>query len=535
VALTAVAGREPGGGWGVPAIVRVLLFGTLSAILLGLLVAAGVLVRERRGHPAGMSPEVVDDDGPPSSDAATTVRWRQPLPTVTVSACAPRAGWACWRGRLRLSAEVIRGWRARRDQDGVQGSTTEAVYGVELAGPKTEARSGLGTDMGGAGHALDDSDEEMATDGDDEANDVPLPPDADYRAFFVVRLVRREDGEYTAASDEVAAAGEASVALHDDGSFEIHAPPGRYGIEVVSSDGYLAGGRDDVLAVAGDVEDALDLALVPTVALAGRVLDQDGVLLAATVTVARVGAHDTTGLIGDGAFRFDDLRPGPYQVTAEAGDSRTTATFLAPMDDIVLHLPRTGAGLVILPRGPDGRCPRAGVVAAPHGRDASPAVNAPARTRAQRWRRTYSADCQAVIESAAPGSEWDLLVTALEPKPIEARVQFGFGAPAAPVCLRPGCATDTAALQLVAIDPEGLPIENSATVTASGPGGPAVGSTIARLATGLPANQGITLEVRAGGMALQRQLWLLPGVNRLVVPFPAPPADLSDDDVGQVQ
>jgi len=515
--------------------VRVLLLGTLSAILLGLLIAAGALVRERRGRPPETPVEDLDDDAPPSTDAATAVRRRQPLPTVTVSACAPRLGWACWRGRLRLTSDVIRGWRAHRAEEGVSASTSDLVYALRVASAKTESGSGLAVAARGTGHVLDDSDDDTATDDDDEADDGPLPPDADYRAFFVVRLFRTDDGDDRAASDEVAKVGAASIALHDDGSFEIHAPPGRYGLEVVSRDGYLAGGRDDVLAVAGDVEDGLDLALMPTVALGGRVLDQDGVLLAATVTVARVGADDVTASMGDGTFRFDDLRPGPYQVTAEAGDNRTTATFWAPMEDIVLHLPRTGAGLLILPRGPDGRCPHAGVLATPHGRDAGTAVGAPAPRPAQRWRRTYSADCQAIIEPAAPGSEWDLLVTAAETKPIEARVQFGFGAPLTPVCVRPGCATDTAALQLVPIDSEGRPMASTATVLASGPGGPAVGSIIAQLASGLSANQGLTLELRAGAMALQRQLWLLPGVNRLVVQFPVQAADVSDEDVWQVQ
>ena len=272
-------------------------------------------------------------------------------------------------------------------------------------------------------------------------------------------------------------------------------------------------------------------------ALAGRVLDEDGVLVPSTVSLAPVRGDGITVTMGDGTFRFGELEPAAFRLTAEAGENQTTATFVAPMNDIVLRIARPSAGLLILPPGPDGRCGHATVLATPHARGAVPSSGAtsPANMIARRWRRTSTLGCQAVIEPAAPGSAWDVLVIGIEPKPIEAQVQFGFGSPAAPVCLRAGCSTDTAALRLVSIDAEGRELDAIATVLASAPGGPAVGSTISRLATVLPANQGITIEVRAGALALQRQLWLLPGVNRAVVQFPRPATELMDGDAAASQ
>jgi len=51
----------------------------------------------------------------------------------------------------------------------------------------------------------------------------------------------------------------------------------------------------------------------------------------------------------------------------------------------------------------------------------------------------------------------------------------------------------------------------------------------------LPANQGLTVEVRAGTSALTRQVWLLPGLNRVVVQFPRPAAALTDGDETELQ
>ena len=505
---------------------RVFLLGTLSAILLGLLVGGGTLVRARRGHVAVPLPEVAEDDVPVASGAASVVRRREPLPAVGVAGCAPRAGWACWRGRLRLSAEVVRGWRARRAVEGVLSSTGDVADGAESARQATGSSGDSPADEVGP----DD-----VGDSDDEAE--LLPPDRDFRAFFVVRLFRTDDGDDTADTDDVADGGAAAVTLHDDGAFEVHAPPGRYGLEATSRDSYLAGGRDALIAVAGDVQDGLDIVLAPTVVLAGRVVDEDGVLVPSMVTVAPVGGDGMTETMGDGTFRFDDLRPGPYRITAQAGENRaTTATAFAPLENLVLHVPRASAGLLILPPGPDGRCGRARVLATPHRADAAASATSLAGAiTAARWRRMPTAGCQAVIEPAAPGSGWDVLVTGLETRPIEAQVQFGFGAPVAPVCLRAGCPTDTAALQLISIDVEGRDVAATATVSASGPGGPATGSIVQHLTAGLPANQGLTVEVRAGTSALTRQVWLLPGLNRVVVQFPRPAAALTDGDEAELQ
>lgn len=383
-----------------------------------------------------------------------------------------------------------------------------------------------------ADDAANDDDESAADDAD-----APLPPDAGFRAFFSIRIFRTDGQAGGMDSEGVAGDGDSPVTLHDDGSFEVHLPPGRYGLEATSNDGYLAGGRDIVNAGAGDAEDGLDVVLDPTVVLAGRVLDEDGVLVPATVTVSRVGSDGSAVTSGDGTFRFDELRPGLFQVTAETGeDQPATGTFFAPTDNVVLHVARAGAGLLILPRAPDGRCVRAGVTAA--RREQNPSSGAPKavpRLGAKvRWRTRFR-DCQVVIEPVAPGSEWDLLVTLIESTPIGARVRFGYESPAAPICLRAGCPTAVAALQVVPIDVDGHVIALAATVIDSPPGGPAVGSSIHELATGLPANQGITIEVRAGAMQIRRQLWLLPGVNRAVIQFPVHADDIPEGQVVTMQ
>jgi len=40
------------------------------------------------------------------------------------------------------------------------------------------------------------------------------------------------------------------------------------------------------------------------------------------------------------------------------------------------------------------------------------------------------------------------------------------------------------------------------------------------LPAGFPANQSVTVKVEAAGMAITRQVWLMPGMNRAVIPFP---------------
>lgn len=514
---------------------RVFLLGTLSAILLGLLIGAGSIVRARRGHVAATAVEAPDEVPPPSLTPAPGFRRREPLPAVGATGCNPRPGWACWRGRLRLSMQVVRGWRARRAQQGVR-SVAEAVTddGPKSVLSETLPSSPSSFDQHEADNAVDDDDDAATATADD-----PLPPDAGFHAFFTVRAFRTDGTIGATDSDDVADPGDSSVALHDDGTFEVHLPPGRYGLEAASTDGYVVGGRDDVNAIAGDAEDGLEVVLGPTVALAGRVLDEDGVLVPAAVSILRIGGDGsvsgTAG--GDGSFRIDELRPGLFQVTAEAGENQTaTGTFFAPMENVVLRVARAGAGLLLLPPGPDGRCGRAGVKVAPHAREPAPsgAPSTASVARTARWRSQYASDCQVVIDRVAPGSEWDLIVTSIDPTPISARVQFGYGSPAEPVCLRAGCTTATAALQVVPIDVDGRVMPQTATVIASPPGGPAVGSSIYQLATGLPANEGLTIEVRAGATVISRQIWLQPGVNRAVIQFPVKAQTLTDEDVVMV-
>jgi len=513
--------------------VRIFLLGTLSAILLGLLVGAGSLITARRGGGAGPETEVADDDERQTRAAVATVRRRVALPSVDAR-CVPRPGWACWRGRLRLSGNLVREWRARRAARRARRMTTAAEAGEDSMNLTARVRPRA---------SLDTDDSAQVVDPVIDLADVALPPDSGFRAFFELRVYQRDDAPgakgRTAGGDGVP--GGSVIKLEDDGAFEVHLPPGRYGLAVRSGDELLAGGRDELRAVAGDAEDGVDVVLEPTVSLAGRVLDEDGLLLSAVVTISRAGdAEEATITQSSGTFQFDDLRSGPVRVTAEADDGQTTtATFAAPLQDAVVHLTRPRAGLLLVPRSPNGSCPRGLVSLKPHPPEAAgPArddelsrealsLDAPPRT-------VRIIDCQAIVANVAPGSAWDV-AGSLGPTAIKTRVQFDFGSPLAPICLASGCDPTMAVLDLQTVDIAGMDLEATVTVKASLPGGPRVGTILYPWRPGLPANQSFTVDVSVGATSVTRQLWLRPGVNREVVRLPVRRADVEEQEVVTVE
>jgi len=511
--------------------VRFVLLGTLSAILLGLLVGAGSIVTSRRTRGAGPATAVADEDERHAGSAVATVRRREVLPSVGVG-CVPRAGWACWRGRLRLSADVVRAWRAGRAAR--RAKRAAAATEILRVGTSSAARVTLPASPDTNDSAGDDSDPVT------EFADVPLPPDSGFRAFFDVRVYRTSGGDGTDAHRDGASEDGSSVELEDDGSFEIQVAPGRYGLEVTSGDDLLAGGRDQLRAVPADFADGVDVVLEPTVSLAGRVLDEDGLLLSAIVTIARVGDDEKATLTqSDGAFQFDDLRPGPVRVTAEADDGQTTTmTFLAPLQDVVLHLARPRAGLLLVPRAPDGSCPRGVLSLTPHPAAAPglPPADAPSNKAAPPAspRVVRIVECQAIVGNIAPGSAWDV-AGSIGPAAIKTRVQFGFGTPLAPLCLTSGCDPMMAVLDVRPVDLEGRELEATVTVKASPPGGPRVGMIVYSWQRSMPANQSVTVDVSVGATSVTRQLWLRPGVNREVVRLPVRQAEVEESETVTVE
>ena len=476
---------------------------------------AGLVVRARRGQVMPPEADGADEDSAATRVLDGPVRWRAPLPAVGAVGCTPRAGWACWRGRLRLSPEVRRGWKARRAQARAARHADEEAD-EDTTGAGTAASAGASSNAGDLLAAAPDDEVDPVA----ELADVPLPPDSGFRAFFDIRLFRT-GGRDQSLDDGTSGQDEPSAELNDDGSFEVQVPPGRYGLEAQSQDDLVTGGRDDLPAVAGAALEGVDIELGPTVMLTGRVLDGDGVMVPATVTAARVGDDESRSTVGGpGTFHFDGLRAGTFRLTAEAEGQTVSAMFAAPQEGAVLRLPRTGAGLLILPPGPDGRCGRATVVAvahAPDDRSATRGAPSYAGGHGQRWHTT---DCQVVLETVAPGSEWDVFMLRTGAAPIKGRVQFGFESPAAPVCLVAGCSTAVAALQIRAIDIDGRMVERAATVTATAPTGEAEVSTVEGEALGFRVGESVTVEVRLGAMAISRQVWLQAGVNRAVIPFP---------------
>ena len=354
---------------------------------------------------------------------------------------------------------------------------------------------------------------------------MPLPPEVGFRAFFDVRVFGIGDGNDDDPSEDQQTAGQdsSSFTLNDDGTFEVHVPPGRYGLAVQSQDDLVTGGRDEVRAVAGASEDGLDITLEPTVALVGRVLDEDGVLTPATVSAWRIGDDESVGTSGgDGTFRFEKLRAGSFRLTAEVAGERTSATVAAPTALAVVRVPRPRAGLLLLPRGSDGHCQPATVVLTPHGPGGrAPAGGFPPKNldgAIHQW-GIHTTDCQVVIEPAGTGSAWDVVVVGIGLAPVEARVQFDGQTPATPACLVPGCSTAVAALRIDAIDADGRDVGDGAMATVSWAQGLDV-QVADELPAGFPANQSVTVKVEAAGMAITRQVWLMPGMNRAVIPFP---------------
>jgi hypothetical protein len=450
--------------------VRVVLFGSLSAALIVLLVTAVNLMGTRS---SGESPPPVDEDEPSPPPARRHAEIRRALPSVTTAACAPRPGWACWRGRLSLTAAVRSAWQAGRAAARERAGSSEPDEG---AGPP------------------------------DDVNGAALPPETSFARFFEVRLIPR--GE-----DETSGTDEGRVVTFSDGVFEAQVPPGRYDVEATSSDGVLIGGVDDLHAVAGAAEEGLELRLVEAVALEGRVVDEDGVPAPEVVSATRKGRSETsmTSVGDDGAFRIEGLRPGLHvlSVASGQGDDQIAREVMAPQSGVELRVPRDTHGLLLFPPNREGRCPRLELKLAT-GADA----------QSEFHRRVTLVGCRAIVRDVPPGSEWRLSGT-VAGQPLTRQIRFDGNRPPTPLCLDFPCDPFVAVVEVWIFDGDGNRVFGEVRVVAGPYGGPSAGDEVGDLIEELPGAGSLTLRATVEGQQATTTLSLRPGVNRAVIRLPA--------------
>jgi len=445
--------------------VRVVLLGSFTAVLIGLLVTVANLM-VTRPSPASRPP--VDQDEAPPAPSPRRGSLRRALPSVTAAPCMPKPGGACWRGHVSLTAAVRRAWQAARERAGFSD-------GDQRSGPPDE---------GGA---------------------RALPPETSFADFFEVRLIPGTEGA-SAGADE------GSVVMFSDGSFEAQVPPGRYDLEVTSSDGLLIGGVDDRPAVAGAAEDGPDLRLEEAVALEGRVVDEDGVPAPAVVSVTRKGRSETsmTSVGDDGAFQFEGLRPGlqVLSVATGEGDEPIEREVSAPQTGIELRVPRDTHGLLLVPPSPEGKCPRMELTLTKAG--GSP-------TECQR--RVRGVGCRAIIRDIQPGSAWNLSGQ-VAGQPLRRQIRFDGNRPPSPVCLDFPCDPFVAVAEVWIFDAHGNRVFGEVRVVAAPYGGPRVGDEVGDRLEELPGAGSLTLRASVDGQEASTTLSLRPGVNRAVIRLP---------------
>jgi len=481
------------------------LFGTLLVMLVGLLVLGGSVVlgkrRARRAAVAVNEEPPRDEERAPPSPSITR---RRSLPSIAAPACTPRRGWACWRGRLALSPAIRAAWRARR-----------AAQRAELATADSE-QSRVDSDV----PAMD-----ITTDSGPEpsqgaaVDDVPLPPEGSFQTFFDLR-VEPLDATIATATAPTPTATPPMVTLSADGAFEIQVAPGRYTVEVASNDDLLVAGLDGAVAVAGDTPTDIELALSLSVAITGRVIDEDGIALATSASLQRLDGADveTASVSASDGFRFDGLRAGTFRLTSLAEDGRSTETIVrAPVAGLELRLDRPRDALLIFAPSKSGRCPV--------GR----AILVQQKPADHPQKRVLSvSNCRSVVTAVAPGSSWDLFVMGKSALAATGQpIRFGYDQPLVPVCADEPCDTNVAALDVWVVDSAGHRRLPASFRVETAPDGDAWGVGFGHLVGGLPANQGVTLTVELDGVEASSTLWLRPGVNRanIHLPIAAGPAD----------
>jgi hypothetical protein len=487
---------EPAAAGAVLAIVRVVLLGGLSAVLAAQ-VAVGLMMVAGRGRHAPAPAEEEGEHEPERPEPRPFPRFAAPDPAPPPP-CAARPGHACLRGRMVLRGDVLAAWR-----DAIASDEQAAAVAVAAAAAASQDGEDSGDDAGD--ERGDEADQTVAPSA--KAPRPSLPPEGSFADSFALMAMARENEEGSPACGDGGREGTISA----DGSFEIHLPPGRYDLVAKSNDGRLLAGIEGLRAEAGEALGGIDLVLARPVEVAGRVMDDRGVAVAAVVEIVHAGGCATFGqrVPDHGRFSFSELWPGTYllKVSETGYESPPDIEVRAPVQALELRLARLPAALLMVGPG-------ASLEASPCPRGSLSLTDATGRRQRASFR-----SCVAELGGMTPGSSWRVHGK-LGGRAYDRWITFGGGAPLAPVCLDSFCGPETVVVHVTVADSAGaLAMAELDVLPADGRG--AVESQLshgftARMEPGRP----ITLRARVPGQEVTSTFWPLPGVNDLLLRLP---------------
>lgn len=474
---------------------RLVLLGGLSTLLAGLVALGGMLITERRAKPIIHADDQPDEPEHPPL-LRTTVRTRR-LPSVVSPPCTPKPGWTCWRGRLRLPERVRTAWSAAR-----------AVAAVASPAQAALAIDSLGDEVRDEGATIDP--DSTARTGDHEI----LPPEGSFVPFFRVRALPWSDQSGQAVHRPDSAPEREAIAadLDPDGTFQLDVAPGTYDLQVNSEDDRLIAGIDGLVAQPGDAREGLDVTLAVSVQVSGRVVDGDDIGTQATVQVHRVHQDEISTMTTSPAGRFvaDWLRPGPYVlVAAKAGAPGERIEIQVPLDGIKLQVVRLPtAMLLVAPSNDERRSCLPGTLILTNQNHSGEQRGIPLE------------HCQALVPDVFPGSTWRV-VGSVGSRSLDRVITFGSGKPIAPVCLDEVCRTDEAAVDIRVVDAGGDLVKTADIEVLDDPHGRwQAGTLIMPLTEGFRAGVTVTLRSTAESLQAAAAVWLMTGVNDIVIRLP---------------
>jgi hypothetical protein len=257
----------------------------------------------------------------------------------------------------------------------------------------------------------------------------------------------------------------------------------------------------------------LDLVLAPTVAIAGRVVDADGVGVEAMVSVRFTRRSVAQmAVTTDGTFRFAGLRPGAHTVTAtvEGATREETIEVHAPIAGVEVPVRWLPEGLLLVGPQADGQCPR-GVLEL-------------RRPDGKHVRGLFFEECQSTAWRVRPGVVYRVKGN-LTGRRYDKEVVFA-GAPAPPICLDLQCGPD-AAVRIRVVDRGGTLVEGDTVLEITG--GVETRAVFASgryFQHGLPSGIAVDLRATLGRAADAPAItstttaWLAPGINQIVIRLP---------------
>ena len=500
---------------------RLILVSVLSVVLAGLIglwivVARRAPVLDSDGPIAGNVP--LDESDEPHPPVTRMPRPLRRLPTVPPPACIPRAGRACFRGRLILSPATQSAWAAARAEAG-RASSADGDDDDDVGGDEDERET---VDLDDVASSVDST----GVGGDAQADaPEPLPPEGSFARHFALHLEELsvasggardsdDDGESAAATVH-----STTITIANDGTFEAQLAPGRYELTVASHDGFVVGGLDQLAVDAGEARDGVDVVLGPPLAIAGRVVDEDGVGLQTQVRVDRASGRGTRLVVADdrGNFRVGGLRPSAYRVMPLAAPYAAVAPVLVtpPLGGLTFRLVHLPIAMFVVARGADGRCPNGVLVA---------------RIGAVKTRVRFT-ECEGFLQTSGDGISVRM-TGSLGGRPIDRIVSVGTAGAQPPICLDEPCRVDAAALDVRVVDVDGRDVSDAmVTASAASTGGDGgennlmgwVASAPTRL-NGLRAGMSIALQVQAPGVSSPLEasttVYLGAGLGKAVLRLP---------------